>query len=205
MTSDVELRTLEKIRVGLSQRVSPEFARTLEMEPWRIDQFSTGVAMTVSAYVLGEKLGQTEEVARLKVPATWWQHWKHSHGPMWLTKRWPVRWQWVLVNYLRDDQITYPHARVLSTSEWGVGVYSWSTRVNYEINPSEFELDVTTRRPTPEFLHQQEVLSALLKTQAMGGPADPSVSPVTVLRTLDGLKELGVNPSQLVLRQNEKF
>jgi hypothetical protein len=202
-----ERRLLEKMRVGLSERVGPDFARGLEMEPWRIDQFAQGMTMTVSAYVLGEKLGQTEEVARLQVPATWWQHWKFSHGPQWLTKRWPVRWQWVLVDYQRADRLTYPHARALPTNEWGVGVFTWQTRVDYQINATDFELDVVHRTPTPEFLHHHELISTLMRTEAMSpnGALPHPVDYAAIRRVLDGLKELGVNPSQLVIRQNEKF
>lgn len=28
----------------------------------------------------------------IKVPATWWQHLKHSHAPCWFVKRYPVKW-----------------------------------------------------------------------------------------------------------------
>lgn len=28
----------------------------------------------------------------VKIPATWWQHLKHSHAPNWFIKRYPVRW-----------------------------------------------------------------------------------------------------------------
>jgi hypothetical protein len=194
-------RVLEKMRIGLSVRVSPQVAQSLEIEPTEMDQFTNDLTLRISTFVLGEKLGKTEEVARLQVPATWWQHWKFSHAPEWFKKRFPVRYQWVLVNYEREERMTYPHAKVLPTSEWGLSVMSWSTHVDYDINATPFELDVVAREPEPEFLRKHELVSFLHRTRPMGDDFNYG----TTLRILDGLKELGVNPDQLVTRQNAKF
>lgn len=204
MSEMFEHRVLEKMRIGLSQRISPAVAASLELDPNGMEQFGTELALRISGFVLGENLGHVEEVARLHTPATWWQHWKHSHAPAWFKRRYPVVYQWVLVNYRRDERITYPHARVMPTAEWGVGVMSWKTTVDYDINPTGFELDSIMREPEQQFLHKRELVSALYRTEAVG-PNPLNIDIGQVLRLLDGLNELGVNPNQLVLRQNEKF
>lgn len=94
---DFETLTLEWLKVGLTQRVSAEFADTVSVETWR-DALLHQIALAITAHVLAERLPPARVIERrefaFEVPASPWQQLKATHAGSWwlgwLVKRHPV-------------------------------------------------------------------------------------------------------------------
>ena len=94
--------TLEKLRLGIHQVVSPWLldAEVRAMESIISDQ----IEIAVRGAVWSEKV---PDVLTYKWPADWWQAFKDRWFPAWALARWPVEWEAHTV----DFKIIYPGFR----------------------------------------------------------------------------------------------
>lgn len=109
---------LEQYRVAAQRMVSEELindaqfvARSLEAGIIHDPMFGTAM-LWLKAFVLAEKVAADEYETGIAIPATWWQHLKQDHAPLWIRIRWPVRTR-SLCQKIRFKRLhLYPDARI---------------------------------------------------------------------------------------------
>lgn len=66
--------------------------------------------------VLYEHTFESEEIHwEVKVPKTWWQHFKLSHMPDWFIKKYPVQYETITKHFKMDYKALFPKAPVISS------------------------------------------------------------------------------------------
>jgi hypothetical protein len=79
---------LEKLKFGIMQRISHEFACRPEVSvSEHVNFMSDEIALMVRFYILGKQ----HETVEYSHPMGWWDAVKERFAPAWFTKRWPVR------------------------------------------------------------------------------------------------------------------
>jgi hypothetical protein len=73
---------------------------------------SEAMVISMSAYVLAERLARETQQVAFDVPASWWQHWKRDCAPAWLRRRWPVRTTRLSRTMKFETFRAYPDAQV---------------------------------------------------------------------------------------------
>jgi hypothetical protein len=97
-----EPHLLEQIKVATTRPIPvgdlPEFVRDQAMFKARMDETTGRLVVSLSSYVLAEHLARETQTVTLRVPASWWQHFKRDvlYGsgrfrPTWVMRRWPAR------------------------------------------------------------------------------------------------------------------
>lgn len=97
-----ETVTLERVRVALDVALS----RTLLMDP-SVDLDAVLNEMVV-AKVRGFVLGRTLERQQVSFPSDWWQSFKARWFPRWAKRRWPVRFETIII----EAKALYPEANI---------------------------------------------------------------------------------------------
>jgi hypothetical protein len=79
---------LEKFKVASQTRVSQTFLHSLNLA--KAEDFMTGdLVVRLTGSILGRQVMTNVETT--SVPATWWDHFKHTMLPRWLRDRFPPR------------------------------------------------------------------------------------------------------------------
>lgn len=69
-----------------------------------------------------------EERGHIHFPATWWDHLKLKHFPIWFTDRWPVKYKDVPITYMKKEIRICPHDNVAWGNHDEVIHISWMER-----------------------------------------------------------------------------
>lgn len=59
---------------------------------WKEDIYN-GVRVSMTAYVMAEKVAEETVYMDVRYPIDWWNHWKRDKAPTWLVRRWPVKYK----------------------------------------------------------------------------------------------------------------
>lgn len=107
--------TLEWQKYGLAQQVSAEFLTNIDIDIHRHMLFDT-LLIRLTKMLLTDTLARDSYSADLRVPASWWQHWKEQHGRTWLgpliMQRWPVRYDVRTAVVEVHRFLGYPEAKI---------------------------------------------------------------------------------------------
>lgn len=101
--------TLEKVRVGIEVALS----HTLLMDP-SVD-LDVLLNEAIVAKVRGFVLGRTLERQQVSFPSDWWQSFKARWFPRWAKRRWPVKFDTVML----EAKALYPEANIAVPKELG--------------------------------------------------------------------------------------
>lgn len=83
----IESIYLEPFRVCVQNHVSRSLLNYSNLEAKSmIDSVSQDMVLRLEANIASQKVGV------LRVPATWWEHFKDTKFPAWAKKRWPIKW-----------------------------------------------------------------------------------------------------------------
>ena len=82
-----------------------------------IEPMLRGMIYRIKTYVLAEEIDNRKKDVKFTytIPASWWHHFKKSHFPKWLLKRFPVKY----IEYYKTKTVTfrkyatYPRANIL--------------------------------------------------------------------------------------------
>jgi hypothetical protein len=78
--------TLEKFRFGIQQCLDRRMlACSFDIESM-VEPLANEMVIRLEAAIASQRAGV------LRVPATWWDHFKEAKFPTWAKKRWPVKW-----------------------------------------------------------------------------------------------------------------
>ena len=116
-----ESRTLEQLRVAVVAMVSEDLindaawvASNANLEILK-DHTARALVFRLMSHVLAEKLATDAETTELRVPATWWQHFKQDHSrlfPKWYLRRRPVKMTGYKQTVSFRQYRTYPNAKI---------------------------------------------------------------------------------------------
>lgn len=99
--------SLEKFKVASQMQVSQTFLQSLELT--RTDGFLTNdLLVRLTGSILGRRVMTNTE--QIPIPATWWDHFKHSLFPRWLQRRFPAHMNMVTVTTIHNHLC--PHLEV---------------------------------------------------------------------------------------------
>ncbi len=87
---DFERVTLEKLRIGLRQYMSPEVMAELSIDA-SSDLIAGQMVTALRGFVWSNQIHVERQTTA--VPATWWDHFKDTFFPDWLRRRMPIRTQ----------------------------------------------------------------------------------------------------------------
>lgn len=71
-------------------RIPPDLPKNVSIE-FRQDRLTNGLVATMRAY-LAKGTHQERKTTHLRIPATWWEHFKETNFPKWLLKFFPVQY-----------------------------------------------------------------------------------------------------------------
>jgi hypothetical protein len=71
-------RVLERLRVATTQSITGQLLASADLDV-TADVMAHRLSYHLTAHVLAERLASHTESATDRVPATWWDHWKHTH------------------------------------------------------------------------------------------------------------------------------
>jgi hypothetical protein len=83
-------RVLERLRVAATQSVTGQLLADADLDV-TADVMARRLSYHLTAHVLAERLGSHTETATDRVPASWWDHWKHDHPRV---LGWSLRLMW---------------------------------------------------------------------------------------------------------------
>lgn len=160
--------------------------------------------VTFQAQMLAGQTANDTHVYTVEHPATWWQHLKLSRAPSWFTKRWPVSYAVTRIKADWKQYATYPRADMgLPAAKFGYPITI--NMAETEVLGSPYKVERLADEPSkPAYISRHELVSRLYGTEAMRSLERPSMtdyppSPqAMVYVVLDGLKEVGVNPDELL-------
>jgi hypothetical protein len=121
--------TLDYLRLGVTNRVSAEFAASVNVRTWR-DQVLDHLVFELTARVLADKLPpaneSTTKIFEFEIPATWWQAYKATRYRLWWVRWWTRRHPIRTKTYRFEGTLTvdltryhtWPKAKVMPSS-WG--------------------------------------------------------------------------------------
>ena len=104
-----ERKVLTLVRAAAFGRTPKELATYRVVE----DPLADDLVHRLETVVLAEHVHDQQFVSEpVRVPATWWQHWKRDHAPRWAQRRWPVRYQTFTLTVDLTRWIKYPWADI---------------------------------------------------------------------------------------------
>jgi len=110
-----ETVVLEWRKFAAAQQIPVNMLENLEFSVHH-DHFFRLLLMRLTKSVLAEHLAEEEYSARARFPATWWDHWKETHGQTWLgplwMRKWPPRFTYREATMKIEHAFLYPEANV---------------------------------------------------------------------------------------------
>lgn len=167
-----------------------------------IEHLGYELLMKLQGTVLATKVHAADRTYWMRVPASWWQHWKHSHGPHWVTRRWPVRFHEVMLEETSARYRTYPGAKIhLPPKVFGAAVTKEIIQYT-QANSSPWL--VGHEDDQDAYLSAMELAHQIFQDISLQMPYDEMrlFNMTSVVRILDALKKYGVNPNELVMKKN---
>jgi hypothetical protein len=122
---------LERLAVACQQSVDVQVLRDAQVDVRR--DLADRLIVSLRSYVLAEQLASHTETASMRLPATWWDHWKLTHPRA--ARRWS-RWVWQLappcmdtrtLTCTWDDRAVYPHTQLPPPDRRLGAVVFWRT------------------------------------------------------------------------------
>ena len=84
---DISTVRLEKIKVEVAHLIDP-YLLGAEARVDILQEVCNAIRISARGYLMGDK--HPEKV--VKYPSTWWDSFKEQKFPLWLKKRYPVKW-----------------------------------------------------------------------------------------------------------------
>lgn len=130
---------LHRMKVGMQTRVGASFLDSMRLEVFH--DYLDDIVLKLRAEVLADKLppDHVTESRTIKVPRSWWDHWKEEHQNSWWAG-WFARWRGYRTHVIRlsvsvDLQRfwAYPQANIALPPRMGdpVRMYTMDTRVSW--------------------------------------------------------------------------
>lgn len=123
---------LEWRKVATSHNISPEVIESAELHEW-VEPVSRMLVVSLTTFVLTDRLGPEKVTREAKVPETWWQHTKLVHFPTfskWLRR--PPRMRTIELTVNVEDTVLFPHAERTYPSELGKPVFHRAVNVDFQ-------------------------------------------------------------------------
>lgn len=101
--------TLEKIKEKIFMRLGPE-----RFEQLRIDvrgEYYDDLSLHIERTLYGERI-VNEQQRTVRVPATWWQHFKLENFPKWILRKYPVSYKSITVTVEFGRHFDFPKCYV---------------------------------------------------------------------------------------------
>lgn len=200
--TEISSHTFERLKFSVHEAIGQHAAESLELSQ-REDVYLERLVHRLTTRVLATTLVADQQTHEVHHPASWWQHMKHSHAPGWFTRRYPVRYtaSTLTADYARYR--TYPCADVPAPAEM------FGFPVTYETATSTIESPWRTSQlhePQPEnpFLGKQEIAYEIARDRETAASWQDALRPDQILKVLDALGRLGVNPNELVARKGDQ-
>src|SRR6266567_2486695 len=86
---DLESVALERLQVAAQATLTPQVLADAKLDVIRYT--ADQLLMRLESYVLAQHLADHTETATVRVPASWWDHWKDAHPRV---LAWSVRMCW---------------------------------------------------------------------------------------------------------------
>jgi hypothetical protein len=194
VSADRSAFLMERLRVRASTHLGSYSLGQLALQ--QAEDLLGGLVVRLATEVLATKTVGTRTYT-IKHPASWWQHFKHSHAPRWFVRRRPVRMQTttVVVDFTR--YLAYPGARVaLPADQFGPPVTVEVARFDVT---AAWEWDAQDSPPL-RFLTRHALVARILReAEDELGPCQwLDLSPRHVDTVLAALQRLGVNTNELI-------
>jgi hypothetical protein len=208
---------LERIKVGVQELISPEVMAGMNVSVQASDFLADQLVARLKLNLLAGTLVNERQTHHFEVPATWWQHWKHDHQGSWYARRF-VAWRGIrytatgiTAHYrqnaalpqarlpLQDKRLGYPVIFENLSAVEPFGQFSES----HHTEPGERVRFMSERELASRLMYSEAVQAVHLAIASRGGNLLISTHDLYMIveHVLRALKEMGVNPSQLVQEQ----
>ena len=122
-------------KVATTCNLSPNMVADAEIHEW-LDVVADNLALSLSSFVLSDKLETKKVVREVTVPETWWQHTKMVHFPTfskWMRR--PPRMRTHTLTVDVENEVAFPQAKVRYPRELGKPVRLQTFNVDFSLSP----------------------------------------------------------------------